>query len=108
VAPFELPAHYNRKATRSMGRVARDGRSRQRTGADRMPACLATRCSAAAAWASLWFIGGHACRHRRFWPHDQDKTTEGINANTYIKMMSHTAAVNIGVFFGITGRIITT
>ncbi|MDH1381329.1 beta-ketoacyl-ACP synthase, partial [Comamonas aquatica] len=37
-----------------------------------------------------------------------DKSTEGINANTYIKMMSHTAAVNIGVFFGTTGRIITT
>jgi len=37
-----------------------------------------------------------------------DKSTEGITANTYIKMMSHTAAVNIGVFFGLTGRIITT
>jgi 3-oxoacyl-[acyl-carrier-protein] synthase II len=37
-----------------------------------------------------------------------EKTTEGINATTYIKMMSHTAPVNIGVFFGITGRIITT
>jgi 3-oxoacyl-[acyl-carrier-protein] synthase II len=36
------------------------------------------------------------------------KTTEGINANTYIKMMSHTAAVNIGVFLGATGRIIPT
>jgi 3-oxoacyl-[acyl-carrier-protein] synthase II len=36
------------------------------------------------------------------------KTTEGITANTYIKMMSHTAAVNIGVFFGVTGRVITT
>ena len=32
----------------------------------------------------------------------------GINANTYLKMMSHTAAVNIGVFFGLTGRIVTT
>jgi 3-oxoacyl-[acyl-carrier-protein] synthase II len=36
------------------------------------------------------------------------KSTEGINANTYIKMMSHTAAVNIGVFLGLTGRIVTT
>lgn len=37
-----------------------------------------------------------------------NKTTEGITATTYIKMMSHTAAVNVGVFFGLTGRIITT
>lgn len=35
-------------------------------------------------------------------------TTEGITATTYVKMMSHTAAVNIGVFFGLTGRIVTT
>jgi len=36
------------------------------------------------------------------------RNTEGITANTYIKMMSHTAAVNIGVFLGLTGRIVTT
>lgn len=35
----------------------------------------------------------------------QSKT---LNATSYIQMMSHTAAVNIGLFFGITGRIITT
>jgi 3-oxoacyl-[acyl-carrier-protein] synthase II len=38
----------------------------------------------------------------------EERTTKGINANTYIKMMAHTAAVNIAVFFGLTGRIITT
>jgi 3-oxoacyl-[acyl-carrier-protein] synthase II len=37
-----------------------------------------------------------------------ERTTRGINATTYIKMMSHTAPVNIGVFFGITGRVYTT
>ena len=37
-----------------------------------------------------------------------EHTTAGINATTYIKMMSHTAPVNIGVFFGLTGRVITT
>lgn len=35
-----------------------------------------------------------------------EKSTKNINANTYIKMMPHTTAVNIGVFFGLTGRII--
>ena len=37
-----------------------------------------------------------------------EKSTKGINATTYIKMMSHTAPVNLGVFLGVTGRIITT
>lgn len=35
-----------------------------------------------------------------------NKTTANITATTYIRMMSHTAAVNIGIFFGIQGRII--
>jgi 3-oxoacyl-[acyl-carrier-protein] synthase II len=35
-------------------------------------------------------------------------TIEGVSATTYLKMMSHTAPVNIGVFFGLTGRVVTT
>lgn len=31
-----------------------------------------------------------------------------LNATSYIQMMSHTAAVNVGVFFGLRGRIIPT
>ncbi|HEV2676113.1 MAG TPA: beta-ketoacyl-ACP synthase [Aliidongia sp.] len=31
-----------------------------------------------------------------------------LNATNYIQMMSHTAVVNIGLFFGVTGRIIPT
>jgi len=33
---------------------------------------------------------------------------DGITATTYIRSMPQTCAVNIGVFFGLTGRIITT
>ncbi|MCK9182225.1 MAG: beta-ketoacyl-ACP synthase [Fibrobacteraceae bacterium] len=35
-------------------------------------------------------------------------TVNGITATTYIKSMPQTCAVNIGVFFGLTGRLITT
>lgn len=35
-------------------------------------------------------------------------TTQGINAFTYLKMMAHTAPVNLGVYFGLTGRMYTT
>lgn len=34
--------------------------------------------------------------------------SKSFNATSYIRMMSHTAAVNIGLFFGITGRLIPT
>jgi 3-oxoacyl-[acyl-carrier-protein] synthase II len=34
--------------------------------------------------------------------------SQSLTATSYIQMMSHTAPVNIGLFFGLTGRIITT
>lgn len=33
---------------------------------------------------------------------------DGISATSYIRMMSHTTPVNIGVFFGLKGRVLTT
>ena len=108
VPPFDLPAHYNRKSTRSMGRVA----------------LMATRASELALvdagllgdpllasgrmGVSYGSSAGTPSAIADFGRMVFDKSTEGINANTYIKMMSHTAAVNIGVFFGLTGRVITT
>lgn len=38
----------------------------------------------------------------------KDGASKTLNATSYIQMMSHTAAVNIGLFFGLTGRIIPT
>ncbi|MDY0745042.1 beta-ketoacyl-ACP synthase [Paucibacter sp. R3-3] len=107
--PFELPAaRYNRKSTRSMGRVA----------------LMATRVSELALedagllgdplvksgqmGISYGSSSGTPSAIGDFGRMMADKSTEGINATTYIKMMAHTAAVNIGVFLGLTGRIITT
>ncbi len=106
--PFDLSPKYNRKSTRSMGRVA----------------LMATRASELALadagllddpLLSSGRIGiaygssaGTPAAIGDFGRMMSQKTTEGITASTYIKMMSHTAPVNIGVFFGITGRIVTT
>ena len=35
-------------------------------------------------------------------------SSRALTATSYIQMMSHTAAVNIGLFFGLTGRVIPT
>jgi 3-oxoacyl-[acyl-carrier-protein] synthase II len=32
----------------------------------------------------------------------------GLNANSYVRMMPHTAAANVAIFFGLTGRLIPT
>lgn len=107
-APFELPSHYNRKATRSMGRVALMAvRASEMALIDagllgdplvRSGSMGISYGSSAGSPAAIGDFGNMIAH----------KTTEGITANTYIKMMSHTAAVNIGVFFGSTGRIIPT
>jgi len=107
-ADFDLPEHYNRKSTRSMGRVA----------------LMATRASELALidaglhgdpfvksgmmGISYGSSAGTTKAIGDFGRMIEDRTTKGINATTYIKMMAHTAPVNIGVFLGITGRVITT
>ena len=108
-APFELDEKiYSRKSTRSMGRVA----------------VMATRASEVALQQAGLLgdpvlksgkvgVSYGSCAGAPGPLYDlsrmlEKKTTQGITANTYIKMMSHTSPVNIGVFFGLTGRIITT
>jgi len=107
-APFELPAHYNRKVTRSMGRVAimatlASEKALLDAGLSGDP--LVTSGNMGISYGSS--VGSPAAIGD-FGNMIAHKTTEGINANTYIRMMSHTAAVNIGVYLGVTGRIIPT
>ncbi len=106
--PFELPPHYNRKTMRSMGKVA----------------LMAVRASEMALEQAGLLgdpllkngkvgvsYGSSAGSHEAvadFGRMLSECTTEGISATTYLKMMSHTAPVNIGVFFGLTGRVVTT
>lgn len=107
--PFELdPVKFSRKKTRAMGRVALMA---VKTAADALAdagllddpiltsgdmgisyGSSAGQPAAVAELANL--ILTNSCR--------------GITATTYVRMMSHTAPVNIGVYFGIKGRIITT
>jgi 3-oxoacyl-[acyl-carrier-protein] synthase II len=107
-APFELGERYHRKAIRSMGRVA----------------LMATRASELALLdaglldhplltsgmmgISFGSSAGTPSAIGDFGRMMEERTTKGINATTYIKMMAHTAPVNIGVFFGVTGRVYTT
>jgi 3-oxoacyl-[acyl-carrier-protein] synthase II len=107
-AQFDLSERYNRKSTRSMGRIA----------------LMATRASELALrdaglldhpllasgqmGVSFGSSAGTPSAIGDFGRMMEERTTKGINATTYIKMMSHTAPVNIGVFFGVTGRVYTT
>ena len=107
-ADFALSERYTTKTTRSMGRVA----------------LMATRASELALMDAgllddpllksgrLGIAYGSSAGTPKaildFTKMIDEKSTKGINGTTYIKMMGHTAPVNVGVFLGVTGRIITT
>lgn len=108
VPEFELPAHYNRKTMRSMGRVALMGTRASEIALEKAGLLGDPLVKSGKMGVAYGSSAGTPAAIGDFGRMIAEKTTEGINANTYIKMMSHTAAVNIGVFLGLTGRVITT
>ena len=106
--PFELPPHYNRKSMRSMGRVALLGTRASELALEDAGLAGTPLVGSGQLGISYGSSAGSIPSISDFGRMTTDKSTEGVTANTYIKMMSHTAAVNIGVFLGIKGRIITT
>jgi len=108
ISDFQVPSHYNRKKTRSMGRVA-----------------LLSVCATEMALQDAGLLNDAEIQNGNtgiaygssigssesisvFGRMLDSGVIQGMTANTYIKMMAHTGAVNIGLFFGITGRIIPT
>jgi 3-oxoacyl-[acyl-carrier-protein] synthase II len=107
-APFELSDRFNRKTSRSMGRVAllatrASELALQNAGLLDHPLLTSGRMG-----VSFGSSAGTPSAIGDFGRMMEERTTRGINATTYIKMMAHTAPVNIGVFFGVTGRVFTT
>lgn len=108
IRDFKLPAHYTRKKIRSMGRIAQ----------------LATRASEMALedagllddpllgsgmmGVAYGSSAGSPKAIGEFGNMLINKQVDGLNATSYIKMMSHTSPVNVGIFFGLKGRVITT
>jgi 3-oxoacyl-[acyl-carrier-protein] synthase II len=107
-APYAVSERFNRKTTRSMGSVALMAtRATELALADAglLDAPLLKSGMLGISYGSSSGTTQAICGFGKM---IEEKTTRGINATTYIKMMAHTAPVNIGVFFGITGRVITT
>lgn len=108
VTDFETPAHWTRKQLRSLGRVSR--------------LCVAAAEDALSDAGLLDDPSirdgrmGVACGSSTGSTADVsdmaklliDGVSPGFNANTYVRMMPHTTAANIAIFFGLTGRVIPT
>ncbi|WP_426360505.1 beta-ketoacyl-ACP synthase [Pseudocolwellia sp. HL-MZ19] len=108
VEDFERPAHYKRKQIRSMGRISLMATSVTENAlidADLLDEKYLKSGRMGIAYGSS---SGSSEPMVAFGDLIKSGNMNGINATSYIKMMSHTTAVNVGVFFGISGRIYTT
>jgi 3-oxoacyl-[acyl-carrier-protein] synthase II len=108
VKHFEAPTSFTRKRTRSMGRVALLSTAASEialrdAGLLDDPVLNSGRVGVAYGSST-----GSTDAITDFANMLLSKTLDGITATTYIRMMGHTAPVNIGVFFGLRGRVYTT
>ncbi|MBL6987318.1 MAG: beta-ketoacyl-ACP synthase, partial [Methylobacter sp.] len=105
---FTKPEHYSRKQVRCMGRIALMATYATElalidAGLLNDP-CLKNGLTGVAYGSS----SGSPDAIAEFGNMLINHATGGLNATSYIRMMSHTAPVNISLFFGINGRIYTT
>jgi 3-oxoacyl-[acyl-carrier-protein] synthase II len=108
IADFAAPSHWTRKQLRSQGRVAQLAvRAAELALAD--AGLLGDPCIADGRMGvSCGSSTGSTQDVRAFGAMLQNGTTSELNANSYVRMMPHTTAANIGIFFRLKGRIIPT
>lgn len=118
VLDFTLPAYYTRKRIRSMGRVAYlSTRATELALAD--AGLVDSEAHPVAGNLGAWLTGGRvgiaygSCTGSthavcEFADMLVSHSTRKITATSYVQMMPHTTAVNTGLFFGLTGRVIPT
>lgn len=108
VDDFVLPAHYPRKMVRAMGRVAQMAVCATETAladAGLLGDESIKDCRMGVAYGSS---SGSVAPIQAFGQMLSTGSMAGVTSTSYIQMMSHTAAVNIGLYFGLTGRVIPT
>ncbi len=105
---FTPPPHWTRKQLRSMGRVSQLAvRAAELALADaglRDDPSIRDGRMGVSCGSSV----GSTPDIRDFVEMLQTGRSGGLNANSYVRMMPHTTAANVGIFFGLTGRIIPT
>ncbi|QYK09487.1 beta-ketoacyl-ACP synthase [Shewanella mangrovisoli] len=108
ITDFEVPSHYSRKKIRSMGRVsimATRASELALMDAGLLDDPIVTSGEMGIAYGSSTGSTDPLIAFGDMLKHGD---MSGVTATSYIRMMAHTTAVNVGVFFGLKGRIHTT
>jgi 3-oxoacyl-[acyl-carrier-protein] synthase II len=108
VLDFEMPSHYRRKDLRSMGRVAQLAVRTSELALEDAGLLNDKELHNGLTGVSFGSSTGDTLAVRDFGNMLLNGYSGDLNANSYIKMMAHTSPVNIGVYFGLRGRVFTT
>lgn len=108
VDDFVLPAHYTAKKRRAMGRVGQLGVVATEKALADAGLLNDPIISSAATGVAYGSATGNSDAAMEFFGLLEHNSMAKINGTTYLRMMSHTAAVNISVLFGTCGRMYTT
>ncbi len=108
VPDFVLPKHYSRKKIRSMGRVSLLATRATEMALENSGLLGDDLISSGQMGVAYGSCAGSTSPIVGFAEMLKTGSMSGITATSYIQMMSHTTAVNVGLFFGLKGRIIPT
>jgi 3-oxoacyl-[acyl-carrier-protein] synthase II len=108
VKDFKLPAHYTRKVTRSMGRVAMLATRAIEIALQNAGLLNDPEIKTGAMGVAYGSCTGSTDATLEFSSMITTGVVGGINATTYLRLMPHTTCANIGVYFGLKGRVIPT
>ncbi|MBU2871629.1 beta-ketoacyl-ACP synthase [Colwellia sp. E2M01] len=108
ILDFVKPEHYKRKQIRSMGRVSLMATTATETALKDANLLKDEYFKSGRMGIAYGSSIGSTEPIIAFGDLLKSGNMQGVTATSYIKMMSHTTAVNIGVFFGIAGRVYTT
>ena len=108
VDDFVLPAHYTMKKKRGMGRVAQMAVAATEQALIHAGLFKDPIISSDATGVAYGSATGSSDAAMEFFGLLEHKSMAKLNGTTYLRMMSHSAAVNISVLFGTCGRMYTT
>lgn len=108
VSEFAAPAHFNRKVKRTMGRVALMAVASAERAVEAAGLTGHAALSDGRTGVAFGSSTGSTDAIREFAGMLLNNTIDGINSTSYLRMMSHTTPVNIAIYFGAKGRVITT
>ncbi|WP_345869444.1 beta-ketoacyl-ACP synthase [Shewanella algae] len=108
VSDFSTPAHYSRKKIRSMGRVSLMATRASEMALEDAGLLHDPLIASGAMGIAYGSSTGSTDPITAFGDMLKHGDMSGVTATSYIRMMAHTTAVNVGVFFGLKGRVLTT